>query len=68
MTKKQFLAGFAAEVLYRLQMATGGRCGGFGLYNILWRVYTAEYTIKRGGLDWAAAFVRAFVRAFVTKS
>lgn len=52
MTKKQFLAGLAAEVLYRLQVATAGRCGGFGLYNALWRVYTAEYTIRRGGLRW----------------
>uniref|UniRef100_A0A6M3L8R5 Uncharacterized protein n=1 Tax=viral metagenome TaxID=1070528 RepID=A0A6M3L8R5_9ZZZZ len=58
MKLKHILAWALCTPLYRLQFATGGRCGGFGLYGALWRVYTDNYNVSRSGRvrrDWKDA-------------
>lgn len=49
MTIKQILAGIGCKILCKAQFATGGRCGGFGLHEKLWRNYTDGYRHNRSG-------------------
>lgn len=49
MTKKQFLAGIATHIIFRIQMATSGRIGFYNLHGKLWEVYTDNSKILRSG-------------------
>ena len=58
MTIRMLLAGIAMNAVLKLQYATRGKCGGFGLHSKLWQIYTNDYQTPRTGYireDWKRA-------------